>query len=103
MTAHATVSRRVGLRRRPYVQLTTILPASTKWSPNTCLIGLAVGSQSNLIFSTAAMLKSVGGETRRVIPMHEDRLKATFPSRMTTAGLQVVEITLAGEASKVSG
>ena len=48
------------------------------------------------------MLESVGGEARRVIPVHEDRLKTTFPSRMTKAGLQVVEIALAaGETSKV--
>ena len=66
-------------------------------------IGLAVGSQSNLIFATAAMLKAVGGEHRRVIPIHEDRLKDMFPSRLTSAKLQVVEITLsAGETSKVS-
>ena len=75
-----------------------------KDNPQYVPIGLAVGSQSNLIFATAAMLKAVGGEYRRVIPIHEDRLKDTFPSRLTSAGLQVVEITLrAGEASKVSG
>ena len=53
--------------------------------------------------ATAAMLKAVGGEHRRVIPIHEERLKDMFPSRLTSAGLQVVEITLgAGETSKVA-
>ena len=74
-----------------------------KDNPQFVPIGLAVGSQSNLIFATAAMLKAVGGEHRRVIPIHEDRLKDMFPSRLTSAKLQVVEITLsAGETSKVS-
>ncbi|ANI80207.1 N-acyl homoserine lactonase family protein [Sphingobium sp. EP60837] len=72
-------------------------------APEIVPIGLAVGSQHNLIFAAAAMLKEVGGEVRRVIPVHEDRLKTTFPSRLTEAGLQIVEIALAdGEASKVA-
>ena len=71
--------------------------------PQIVPIGLAVGSQSNLIFTSAAMLRDAGGENRRVIPVHEDRLKDMFPSRKTAAGLQLVEIALgAGESSKVS-
>jgi glyoxylase-like metal-dependent hydrolase (beta-lactamase superfamily II) len=71
--------------------------------PQIVPIGLAVGSQHNLIFSSAEMLKSVGGEVRRVIPVHEDRLRTTFPSRLTDRGLQVVEIALAkGEKSCVA-
>ncbi|HEX4766124.1 MAG TPA: N-acyl homoserine lactonase family protein [Lichenihabitans sp.] len=70
--------------------------------PQIVPIGLAVGSQSNLIFTSAAMLKEAGGENKRVIPVHEDRLKDMFPSRKTAAGLQLVEIALgAGESSKV--
>ena len=65
-------------------------------------IGLAVGSQTNLMFASADMLKAVGGEHTRVIPVHEDRLKKTFPSRRTKAGLHVVELTLAdGDTSRV--
>ena len=72
-------------------------------NPQLVPIGLAVGSQHNLIFTSAAMLKDVGGETRRVIPIHENRLKDMFPSRKNKAELQVVEITLApGESSKVA-
>lgn len=66
-----------------------------KENPQFVPIGLAVGSQSNLIFTSAAMLREVGGENRRVIPVHEDRLKDLFPSRRTKANLQLVEIALA--------
>ena len=70
--------------------------------PHLVPIGLAVGSQSNLLFTSAEMLKAVGGEHKRVIPVHEDRLKHVFPSRATATGLHVVEIALAdGERSRV--
>jgi len=66
-------------------------------------IGLAVGSQSNLLFTSAEMIKAVGGDHTRVVPVHEDRLKIMFPSRATKAGLHVVELALAdGETSKVA-
>lgn len=82
-----------------YDNLTGLDPEDPQIVP----IGLAVGSQHNLMFASEAMLKSVGGEVRRVIPVHEDRLKDTFPSRLTDRGLQVVEIALAdGETSRVS-
>lgn len=72
-------------------------------APQIVPIGLAVGSQHNLIFASDRMMKSVGGEVRRVIPVHEDRLRTTFPSRLTDKGLQVVEIALAkGETSRVA-
>ncbi len=49
------------------------------------------------------MLKAVDGEQRRLIPIHEDRLKTVFPSRLTANGLQLIEIALAdGEASRVA-
>lgn len=65
-------------------------------------IGLASGSQANLIFATDKMLNLVNGESRRVIPVHEERLKDIFPSRQSEHGLQVVELTLAdGERSRV--
>jgi hypothetical protein len=66
-------------------------------------IGLATGSQSNLLFTSADMLKAVGGEHKRVIPVHEDRLKSIFLSCTTAAGLHVVELALAdGETSRVA-
>ena len=74
-----------------------------KANPQIVPIGLAVGSQTNLMFASADMLKAVGGEHKRVIPVHEDRLKKTFPSRRTKAGLHVVELALAkGDTSRVT-
>jgi glyoxylase-like metal-dependent hydrolase (beta-lactamase superfamily II) len=65
-------------------------------------IGSAQGSQARLVFTSAEMLKAVGGEYRRVIPVHDQRLWDMFPSRCTATGLHVVEIALAkGEASRV--
>ncbi len=59
-------------------------------------VGLAVGSQMNLIATTEQMVKQVGNETRRVIPIHEERLRDRFPSRITDKGLRITEICLAG-------
>lgn len=65
-------------------------------------VGLATGSQENLVMATDRMIDIAGGEARRVIPIHEDRLKDVFPSRTSSAGLQVIEIALAdGEKSRV--
>jgi hypothetical protein len=65
-------------------------------------VGLAVGSQENLVMATEAMMKSVGYEARRVIPVHEERLKDRFPSRITSDGLRISEICLGdGEKSRV--
>lgn len=71
--------------------------------PQIVPIGFAVGSQSALIFTTAEMLAAVDGEQRRLVPIHEERLKDVFPSRLTANGLQLIEIALApGEQSKVA-
>ncbi|MBV8903845.1 MAG: N-acyl homoserine lactonase family protein, partial [Acidobacteriia bacterium] len=64
--------------------------------------GLATGSQENLVMTTDAMLKAVDGNCHRVIPVHEERLKDLYPSRITKTGLRITELALAdGEASKV--
>jgi hypothetical protein len=66
-------------------------------------VGLAVGSQTNLVLATEEMMKQVGYEAKRVIAVHEERLKDRFPSRITKEGLRVTEICLAdGEKSRVS-
>ncbi len=71
--------------------------------PQLAPIGLAMGSQPNLMFTSGDMLKTVGGEHKRVIPVHEDRLTTVFPSRVTAAGLHAVELALAdGETSRVA-
>jgi N-acyl homoserine lactone hydrolase len=59
-------------------------------------VGLAVGSQQNLLFATEEMMKSVQYEMRRVIPVHEERLRDTFPSRITGNNLRISEICLSG-------
>jgi glyoxylase-like metal-dependent hydrolase (beta-lactamase superfamily II) len=58
-------------------------------------VGLATGSQANLIATTEAMVKTAGNDTRRVIPPHEERLKDRFPSRITDKGLRITEICIA--------
>jgi N-acyl homoserine lactone hydrolase len=60
-------------------------------------VGLAVGSQMNLILATEAMMRAVNYEERRVIPVHEERLKEVFPSRITKNGLRISEICLADD------
>ena len=65
-------------------------------------IGFAIGSQTNLLLATEEMLKAVGHERRRVVPVHEERLKEVFPSRLEAPGLCISEICLAdGAASKL--
>ena len=65
-------------------------------------VGLAVGSQTNLMLTTDTMVRLAGGEARRVIPIHEEGLRDAFPSRITSEGLRVTEIALAdNEPSRV--
>jgi N-acyl homoserine lactone hydrolase len=65
-------------------------------------VGVAVGSQTNLVFTTEAIMTAAGGELRRVIPVHERRLVDKFPSRERESGLRVSEICLAtGETSRL--
>lgn len=73
-------------------------PADPEYIP----VGFASGSQFNLLQATDEMVRHVGGDFQRVIPVHEDRLKEMFPSRITKDGLCIVELALAdGEASRV--
>jgi len=65
-------------------------------------IGFAMGSQSNLIMTTEAMVNHAGGDYTHVIPLHEERLKDFFPSRLTAEGLRIIELALAAnEPSKI--
>jgi len=73
-------------------------PADPQYIP----VGLATGSQFSLIMTTEEMIERAGGDLRRVIPVHEERLKDLFPSRITKTGLRITELALAdGEASRV--
>lgn len=65
-------------------------------------VGLATGSQFTLIMTSEEMVKKTGGDYSRVVPVHEERLKDIFPSRITKAGLRITELALAdGEVSRV--
>jgi glyoxylase-like metal-dependent hydrolase (beta-lactamase superfamily II) len=65
-------------------------------------VGLGVGSQTNLIFTTDQMVQEGGGDVTRVIPIHEEGLRDRFPSRINAHGLRVTELALAdGERSRV--
>jgi len=66
-------------------------PADPQYIP----IGLATGSQFGLIQATEAMIARAGGDLRRVIPVHEERLKDLFPSRIAKTGLRITELALA--------
>ncbi|MBV9998055.1 MAG: N-acyl homoserine lactonase family protein [Verrucomicrobia bacterium] len=66
-------------------------------------VGLAIGSQTNLVLVTEEMMKAVHYDKHRVVPVHEERLREAFPSRITKDGLRISEICLAdGDRSLVS-
>jgi N-acyl homoserine lactone hydrolase len=63
---------------------------------------MAFSRKGVLVMAIEAMTKSVGYEARRVIPIHEERLKDRFPSRITVDGLRISQVCLAdGEKSRV--
>jgi glyoxylase-like metal-dependent hydrolase (beta-lactamase superfamily II) len=62
-------------------------------------IGIAIGSQANLLMTTENMLRAVGYRRRRIIPVHEERVMQLFPSRNPAPGLSITEICLAEGAS----
>jgi glyoxylase-like metal-dependent hydrolase (beta-lactamase superfamily II) len=68
-------------------------PATPQYVP----VGLATGSQFALIMTAEEMVKRAGGQTDRVIAVHEERLKDKFPSRTTKAGLRITELALADD------
>ena len=51
--------------------------------PQIVPVGLATGSQFTLIMTSEEMVKRVGGDYTHVIPVHEERLKDLFPSRIS--------------------
>jgi N-acyl homoserine lactone hydrolase len=73
-------------------------PADPQYVP----VGLATGSQFTLLMKADEMVKRANGDHTRVIPVHEERLKDLFPSRITSVGLRITELALAhGESSRV--
>jgi glyoxylase-like metal-dependent hydrolase (beta-lactamase superfamily II) len=55
-------------------------------------IGMITGSAADWLRLADDMLSAVGGDTRRIIPFHEDRLWERFGSRQYADGLHVAEI-----------
>ena len=57
-------------------------------------VGLAVGSQTNLVLTTEEIMKQVRYDKKRVVPVHEERLKDEFPSGIDAKGLRLTEVCL---------
>jgi glyoxylase-like metal-dependent hydrolase (beta-lactamase superfamily II) len=82
-----------------YENLRGLDPADPQYIP----VGLATGSQFNLVMTADAMVKAAGGDCHRVIPPHEERLRELYPSRITNEGLRITELALAhGEPSRIA-
>ncbi|URM98139.1 N-acyl homoserine lactonase family protein [Actinomadura madurae] len=59
-------------------------------------IAMTTGSAAGWLDFADTMLSAVGGETRRIIPFHENRIWERFPSHAFDDGLHLAEISLAG-------
>jgi glyoxylase-like metal-dependent hydrolase (beta-lactamase superfamily II) len=65
-------------------------------------VGLAFGSQTNLLFATHEILKTVNFEIQRVLTPHEPEMTKMYPSRTTKNGHYLIEVALAeGQQSYV--
>lgn len=66
-------------------------------------VGLVVGSNLQATHILDDMLKAVDERPRRIIPVHEDRLKSEYKSRLSESGAMIVEVALEpGEVTRVS-
>ena len=66
-------------------------PADPVYTP----VGLAMGSQTNLIMATDKILKAANGEAKRVLAPHEENMPNIYPSRKSKEGLFIMEVALA--------
>jgi glyoxylase-like metal-dependent hydrolase (beta-lactamase superfamily II) len=57
-------------------------------------VGYALGSQTNLLHATDAIMKAVGNNMKRVLVPHEGAMVDLYPSRTTKNGLYLVEVAL---------
>lgn len=57
-------------------------------------VGYAMGSQTNLIMATDAIMKGVDNDLRRVLIPHEGNMVNMYPSRVTNSGHYIVEVAL---------
>ncbi len=66
-------------------------------------VGLAFGSQTNLVFATHEILKTTNFEIPRILTPHEPAMTKMYPSRVTKNGHYLIEVALAeGQKSFVS-
>ncbi|WP_460798683.1 N-acyl homoserine lactonase family protein [Microbacterium sp. GXF0217] len=66
-------------------------------------VGLVVGSTIAATRILADMVAHADGRTRRVIPVHEDRLRLEYPSRETESGAMIVELALSSDETSRIG
>ncbi|HWA42312.1 MAG TPA: N-acyl homoserine lactonase family protein [Hypericibacter adhaerens] len=79
------------------------LHGGTPEDPYFIPVGLAIGSQVNLIMTADSILKAANGDTKRVLAPHEENMPSLYPSRKSRHGLQLMEVSLApGERSAVA-
>jgi hypothetical protein len=57
-------------------------------------VGHVVGSHLNTLMAVDEMVRACNGNTRHVIPVHEERLTDEFPSSRSPEGLMIVEVAL---------
>lgn len=75
------------------------LPDDPEYIP----VGYALGSQTNLVMATDAIMKRVGQDIRRVLIPHEEKMTTLYPSRVTKSGHYIVEVALRqGDKSRVA-
>jgi N-acyl homoserine lactone hydrolase len=73
-------------------------PADPQYIP----VGLATGSQYQLIMTSEDMVRRAGGDYLRVISGHDEALRDLYPSRIASNGLRITELALAdGDTSRV--
>jgi glyoxylase-like metal-dependent hydrolase (beta-lactamase superfamily II) len=66
-------------------------------------IGFGMGSIEQGLLTTEEMYQRVGGEVRRLVPFHEERMWESFPSQRFDDDLHVAELSIrTGDASRLS-
>ncbi len=60
-------------------------------------IGFSMGNQLESLKMIQAMLASVGGDYRRIVPVHEPRVSEIYPSRIAAHGMRITELALADD------
>jgi glyoxylase-like metal-dependent hydrolase (beta-lactamase superfamily II) len=77
------------------------LHGGTPEDPMYVPVGLATGSQTNLIMTSDAMMKAVRHDWRRILAAHEENLPNLYPSRKSKLGLNIIEVALTSHDSSL--